>query len=334
MDRPFSILLFIGVLAAALFTTHVILQVLRRRSVLDHPNERSSHTTPTPRGGGWAFIIVLVPVWSCLGLSGADDMIGISALSGSALALAVMSWHDDLRGLSPLWRLSGQIAAVTLVLSAAPDHNLYFTGLLPPAFDSLAAGLLWVWFINLFNFMDGIDGISGIEAACIGAGVALVGFFADLQGPLFFYGLTLTAAALGFLWWNWHPAKIFLGDVGSIPLGFLSGWLLLTLSAQGQWAAALILPFYYLADATVTLMRRVLRGKRIWQAHREHFYQRAVQKGWRHSTVALIILVADLALMALAVLTTMGWIWPALLSACIVASTLFYFFRSESTGSI
>ena len=328
MDRLFPILLFIGVFAAALLATHIILRILRRRSVFDRPNERSSHTAPTPRGGGWALVIVLVPVWSYIGLTGTDNTTEISALSGCALALALMSWHDDLNGMSPVWRLLGQAAAVELVLSVAPDHGLYFAGLLPRALDSFAAGLLWVWFINLFNFMDGIDGISGIEAACIGAGVALVGFFADLHEPLPSYGLTMAAAALGFLWWNWRPAKVFLGDVGSVTLGFLLGWLLLALSAQGQWAAALILPLYYLADATVTLMRRALRGEKVWQAHREHFYQRAVQKGLKHSDVALIVLVADLALIVSAVTAAMGWIWPSLSGACIVVAMLFYFFGS------
>ena len=318
-------LLFFAVLAVAFLSTYAVLRILRKRSVLDHPNERSSHQTPTPRGGGLAVVATVVPVWTLIGLTSSENTTQVWTLSGCALALAAISWRDDLSGLPPIWRLLGQAIAVALVLAVTPGHDLYFAGLLPPFLDVLAAGLLWVWFINLFNFMDGIDGIAGMEAFFIGIGVVLIASLANLDGPFLPYGLTIAAASLGFLWWNWRPARIFLGDVGSVPLGFLLGWLLLTLSAHNQWAAALILPLYYLADASVTLIRRAFRGKKIWRAHREHFYQQAVQKGQSHSAVVRLILMANLALLTLAALATMGWIWQAVFGACVVVLALLFF---------
>ena len=196
-----------------------------------------------------------------------------------------------------------------------------FQGWLPVPLDKAAAILLWMWFINLFNFMDGIDGISGIEAGFIAGGIALVAWIAPASAQNPALGIAIVAAAIGFLAWNWHPAKIFLGDVGSVPLGFLLGWLLLSLAAAGLWAPALILPLYYLADATITLVRRGIRGERVWQAHREHFYQKAVQGGRSHAAVSTAIGVANLALAGLAVLA-LTWPWPGLAAAAAVVALL------------
>ncbi|MEQ8194752.1 MAG: glycosyl transferase, partial [Rhodospirillales bacterium] len=168
------------------------------------------------------------------------------------------------------------------------------------------------------NFMDGIDGIAGVETASLGGGIVAVVLLAATDPALAWIGVTLIAGALGFLWWNWHPAKIFLGDTGSVPLGFVLGWLLLTLAAEGQWAAAFILPLYYLADATLTLFRRALRGEKFWQAHREHFYQRAAQRGLGHAHVSLAILAGNVGLIALAAWAATGKTWQPLLGAAAV----------------
>ena len=198
------------------------------------------------------------------------------------------------------------------------SENLFSGGLLPPGLDMVAAGLLWVWFINLFNFMDGIDGIAGVEAASIGVGIALVSVAAGLSDVFGTFGLAIAAASLGFLIWNWHPAKIFLGDIGSVPLGFMLGGLLLWLAANGQWAAALILPLYYLADSTITLLKRFVRGEKVWQAHRQHFYQQALAHGLSHDHVVRHVLFVDLVLIALAVAAARGWVGAALISAPIL----------------
>ncbi len=305
--------------AASLGLTRALLAYLRRRAILDHPNERSSHAVPTPRGGGLAIMLVLLPAWCLVTLAAPGAALATFwPLAGAGL-LAALGWRDDVHGLAPLPRLLAQIAAVAIGLLALRGEGAVFAGLLPPVLDRLAAGFLWLWFVNLFNFMDGIDGIAGGEAAALGIGVALVATLAGAGGALAPYGLTAAAAALGFLRWNWQPARVFMGDVGSVPLGYLLGWLLLALASRGFWAPALILPLYYLADASLTLLRRLLRGARIWEAHREHFYQRAVQGGRSHAAVVASILLADAALAALALWSALAAPWlPLALAAAVV----------------
>jgi len=194
--------------------------------------------------------------------------------------------------------------------------------------------VLWLWFVNLFNFMDGIDGIAGVEASSLGIGLVLVGAMAAWPAVHFVLPALLAAATLGFLVWNWAPAKLFLGDVGSVPLGYLLGWLLLVAAMNGEWAPALILPLYYLADATITLLKRAARGAKVWRAHREHFYQRAVQGGASHSHVALQVLACNAALVALAVLAAAGdRIWPALAAGAVTVAVLLAILRRRARAA-
>jgi UDP-N-acetylmuramyl pentapeptide phosphotransferase/UDP-N-acetylglucosamine-1-phosphate transferase len=208
-----------------------------------------------------------------------------------------------------------------------------FQGMLPPLLDRAAAALLWLWFVELYNFMDGIDGIAGVETAMLGGGIALVlgvaGVASDGTAGL---ALAIGAAALGFLRWNWHPARIFLGDVGSIPLGYLLGWLLMMMAARGLWAPALILPLYYLADATITLARRVLRRAPFWHAHREHLYQRALGSDGNHAAVVRLIAAGDAVLVALACIGVTSPIAALLSAAIALAALLFLLQRRAARG--
>jgi len=297
--------------------TLLVRRWLLRAAVLDMPNERSSHATATPRGGGLAIVAVLLIVWATLG-RGADWP--LLALAG---AVALLSWLDDLRGLSPLIRLVGQAVAVLAGL-AFLDPAPVFQGLLPPLADRALAALVWLWFVNLYNFMDGVDGITGVETVCIGFGIAVVAS-ATARPLAAFHGAAMVGAALGFLLWNWRPAQIFLGDVGSVPLGYLIGWLLLGLAQGGSWAAALLLPLYYLADASWTLARRLLRGERIWQAHRSHFYQRAAPRPEDHPRVVGSIGVLGMALIACATWSLTAPL-PALATGGVLTLLLLWWF--------
>lgn len=274
--------------------------------MLDRPNERSSHVVPTPRGGGIAVIGVSVVAWLALVAGGIAPPRAVPVALVAA-GLALVSWFDDLGGLSPGIRLLAQFVAVAAGVWALP-RGAIFQGWLPLELDAIAVALIWVWFVNLFNFMDGIDGIDGSEATAIGLGIVLVagaggGVDLSIAAP----AAAIAAAALGFLVWNWAPARIFLGDVGSVPLGYMLGFLLFELALRGQWQAALILPLYFLADASLTLLRRLARGERVWQAHREHFYQRAVQSGLSHDAVVLRVIAANIVLIACALAATKGW---------------------------
>jgi UDP-N-acetylmuramyl pentapeptide phosphotransferase/UDP-N-acetylglucosamine-1-phosphate transferase len=315
--------IFMIVAAASWSATRGVLAWLERRAILDRPNERSSHTRATPRGGGLAVTAVLLLAGGALAAilpaAGHEPWI---VLGGTAI-LAGLSWLDDLTDLSAALRFGAHILVVTAALLAMPADAPVFQGLLPPWLDRLAAGLLWLWFVNLYNFMDGIDGMSGVETMTLGLGLfALALSTPGLFDMVGWMGLIAAAAALGFLLWNWHPARLFLGDVGSVPLGFLLGWLLLELAAAGQWAAALILPLYYLADATITLGRRALRGEKVWQAHRAHFYQQPAARGWPHDRIMLRVAAANAALAALALIAASGMIWPALIAAAVVVAAL------------
>jgi UDP-N-acetylmuramyl pentapeptide phosphotransferase/UDP-N-acetylglucosamine-1-phosphate transferase len=311
---------FLAVLAG----TGLLLRGLRRLDLLDRPNERSSHALPTPTGGGIAvttvLVLALIVLWSRQGVAIPDTWPVIAPMIG----LGLISWIDDVRNLGALPRLAAQIVAVACGIWALPGPWHAVSAGVPAWLFAVALGLAWVWFINLFNFMDGIDGIAGAETLVIGAGVAIVagGLAGSATLPLWPAAIVTIAAIAGFLAWNWHPAKIFLGDVGSVPLGFLLGWLLLFLALNGQWAAAVILPLYYLADATVTLVKRLSRGERIWRAHRSHFYQTAVAAGRSHARVAGTVLAAGMLLIALAWLAARGWPIVALAGAGAVVLAL------------
>jgi len=283
-----SLYAFFASLAGTALALRIVLAWLRRRQILDHPNERSSHSRPTPRGGGLAVTPAILIGWAVLAATGLI-LSGQWIVMAGALVLLLLSWRDDRVSLSARTRLLVHLAAVAAGLLALPDKQMIFQGWLPIWADRAAAAFLWLWFLNLYNFMDGIDGITGIETLAIAAGLYFL-------SPAPEQAAVVGGAAAGFLLWNWHPAKIFLGDSGSVPLGYLLGWLLLRLAGEGLWAPALILPAYYLADATITLIRRGLRGEKVWQAHREHFYQRALRGGARHSRVVLLILMGDVGL--------------------------------------
>jgi UDP-N-acetylmuramyl pentapeptide phosphotransferase/UDP-N-acetylglucosamine-1-phosphate transferase len=313
-----ALLLPLLVLVATLSLMQPLLAWLKRRAILDRPVDRSAHRVPVPRGGGLVVVPSVLVAWLALALLGeapADTL----TVALAAAALAALSWRDDVAGLPIALRLGAHAVAVAVGLAALPPG--VFQGVLPPLADRAAAALVWLWFLNAYNFMDGIDGITGIETAAIGLGLALVAIArpggADTPVP----ALALAAGGLGFLRWNWHPAQIFLGDVGSIALGYLGGFLLLAMAAHGLWAPALILPLYYLADAGITMARRALAGERFWEAHRRHFYQRALAPDGDHAAVARIILAGDMLLVALAVLAA-SHPWPALAAAAVVVAAM------------
>lgn len=292
-------LLLVAVFGAVTVATGGLRLWLLRGSFVDVPNERSSHSVPTPRGGGIAVVVAgLAAMWLTNGLP--------TVILVGAMLLAAVSWIDDVRSLPVLPRFAAQIIAVAaaVVFVLPPDEVLPFP--LPTTAAALLIGVAWVWFVNLYNFMDGIDGISGVETISICVGVALIGSQVPAAEHLVMPALTIAAGAAGFLWWNWHPAKIFLGDVGSVPLGFMTGYLLLDLAVSGAPEAALLLPGYYLADATITLLRRAWRREKIWRAHREHFYQRAYQRGLPHSAISLRIAAINIILIGSAQTAIVG----------------------------
>jgi UDP-N-acetylmuramyl pentapeptide phosphotransferase/UDP-N-acetylglucosamine-1-phosphate transferase len=297
----FALLLLLACACVVWIGVRMLLPRLVAWHMLDHPNVRSSHINPTPRGGGLSIVAALtLPV----GVAGyfLGGLLSASALLAGFLGLALVSWRDDHKSLPIALRLGAQVAGVGLALTAFPTPGLIFQGVLPAWLDPWIAGLLWVWFINLYNFMDGVDGITASETALISLGVLLVASIAELPAELQWLAAAVAGAACGFLFWNWSPAKVFLGDVGSIPLGYIVGFLLLMVAAEGYPFAALLLPLYYLFDATWTLLARIRRGARFWEAHREHAYQVAAG-ATSHAAVVQRISALGIALIVLAALS-------------------------------
>lgn len=299
-------LLALIVLVSLIFTVGVTEKVRRAlisRAMLDVPNDRSSHKAPVPRGGGLAILALLLPAMA-LGSIFIDKNAQHLPLIAATALLGCISWIDDRKNVSPALRLLTHFAAAWLgSLSFSPQETV-FSGILPYWLDRTAMIVGWAWFINLYNFMDGIDGITGVETTSIAAGAIAIALAAGIgETYAVFVMLALVGASLGFLVHNWHPAKIFLGDIGSIPLGFIVGFGLLSIAVNGHLIAALILPLYYIADSSITITRRALRGEKIWQAHREHFYQKAALGAGSHSKVVLYIAAGNACLIAAAMLS-------------------------------
>ncbi|MER2520506.1 MAG: glycosyltransferase family 4 protein [Bdellovibrionales bacterium] len=274
---------------------------LLKLAFLDCPNVRSSHRLPVPRGGGWAILGAILPgiLWNHFTLPNGHAYSWL--LAGLSLS-ALISWQDDRKGVPAGIRLIVHLVAAAMgTFFWLPDQML-LGGVLPLLIDRTLVIIGWAMYMNIYNFMDGIDGITGIETISLAVGVGLCLTAAGLFAPgLDVMTAVLVGASLGFLSLNWHPGKIFLGDIGSVPLGYLTGFCLLTLALHGEWAAAIILPMYYLTDSCLTIMRRALRGEKVWKAHCEHFYQKAAARWIRHDKVALIIMVSNIGLILLAV---------------------------------
>ena len=302
----FAPLLLIALAAGLAFALCLALRPLMMRYALARPNARSSHRTPTPQGGG---IAVLAGAFLALGLALLFIPMGASAGQGLVLVmvastlLAVVGAWDDIRPLSPALRLPLQFLCVGIVVFyAAPDMRL-LPETVPLWAERGLALVAGAWFVNLVNFMDGLDLMTVAEVVPVTAALLLLGLFGDLSRPATFIAMALCGAMLGFAPFNKPVAKVFLGDVGSLPIGLLLGWCLLELAWRGQPAAALLLPAYYLADSTITLFRRIIRREPFWSAHRTHFYQRATDNGFTVLRVTGEVFALNLLLALLAIAT-------------------------------
>ncbi len=317
-------------LFVALIGTGLLSRVLAERGVVDRPNERSSHVRVTPRGGGIAVIAAIAVGFGVLIAAGTPVPAGIGPVLGIALVLACVSWIDDIRGLPTFVRLVAQALCVAVSLYILPMPVPPALDALPTLVQNLVIGLAWLWFINLYNFMDGIDGITGVETLTIALGIAAVLGAAGGGHVLIAPALVIAAAMPGFLKWNWPPAKIFMGDVGSVTLGYLLGWLLIASGPGGSWIAAAIIPGYYLADATFTLFRRAFRGEKVWKAHRQHAYQQAVRNGMSHGDVSGRIGVLGVCLTGLA-LAALYHPVPAVLAAVAFIGAMMHHFTHKKS---
>jgi UDP-N-acetylmuramyl pentapeptide phosphotransferase/UDP-N-acetylglucosamine-1-phosphate transferase len=274
----------------------VLLRPLLERHALSRPNARSSHVKPTPQGGGIAVIGATAVAVTFV----APDWSGTYAMVLAAtFCLALLGMIDDLRPIPVIPRLALQALTVVCLVAMLPPQ-LRIAEVVPIWIERplLALGLLW--YVNLVNFMDGLDWMTVAEMLPMTAALATFGLMNEAPAAVLWIALALAGALLGFAPFNRPVARLFLGDVGSLPIGLLTGWCLFELAGRQHLAAALLLPLYYLADATVTLLRRLVNGERFWDAHRSHFYQRATNHGFSVMQVITRVFVLNLFLAALA----------------------------------
>lgn len=305
-------LVFAAVLSASLLLTWVLRRYALSRSLLDIPNGRSSHSVPTPRGGGVAIVLTYLVTLVLVAFAGWVSWSIALPLLGAGALIAVVGFLDDHGHIAARWRLLSHFGAATWALfwmGGLPTISLVGVELDLGWLGHVLAALYLVWMLNLYNFMDGIDGIASIEAVCACAGACLVYWLTGHEN-LMIAPMLLAVAVLGFLYWNFPPARIFMGDAGS---GFL-GVVIAILSLQAAWAAPemlwvwLILLGVFIVDATFTLGRRLLRGDKVYEAHRSHAYQYASRLAGRHLPVTLTVMAINLLwLLPIAVFVGLGF---------------------------
>lgn len=277
---------------AALLLTCVLRRYALSRRLLDIPNERSSHSVPTPRGGGVAIVLTFLAGLPLLAIAGALPMALLWGLSGAGAIVALVGFLDDHGHIAARWRLLAHFLAAAWALAwlgGLPALPVFGFTLEMGWLGHLLAAVYLVWLLNLYNFMDGIDGIAGIEAVTVCLGGPLLYALASPGGFEWSTPALLLVSVGGFLFWNFPPAKIFMGDAGSGFLGLVLG----VLSLQAAWTAPelfwgwAILLGAFIVDATVTLLRRVRRGDKFYEAHRSHAYQYASRRHGAHKPIAL-----------------------------------------------
>jgi UDP-N-acetylmuramyl pentapeptide phosphotransferase/UDP-N-acetylglucosamine-1-phosphate transferase len=291
--------------AAIAVATIIAIRPWLLRIALAKPNARSSHTVPTPQGGGIAVVaatIIAAAGALSFSASAASAAAPLLPLVVAVIVIAAVGAADDIRPIGVAPRLLLQAFSVALVVFALPNE-LRVAPFMPVYIERLLLIVGGLWFVNLVNFMDGLDWMTVAEVVPITAAVAVFGTFGLLPLTQTIISLALCGAMIGFGYFNRPVAKLFLGDVGSLPIGLVLGWLLLQLAGRGALAAAILLPLYYLADSTITLVRRLIAGEKVWQAHRSHFYQRATDRGFTVTQVAVHVFAVNLGLAALAFFT-------------------------------
>lgn len=254
------------------------------RYALARPNARSSHKVPTPQGGGIPVIVAVLSGVAAALVMGLGDGSALRVLAVATIIVGVLGAWDDVRPLSATVRLIVQGLCVAAVVLGLPPLALS-GGLLPGWMETGLIILAGLWFVNLTNFMDGLDGVTIAAFLPLALGSAVILWLAGQPGPACI-GLALTGGLLGFLPFNRPVAKLFLGDVGALAIGLVGAWLLYQVARHAGLTIAIALPMYHLVDATVTLLRRLVRGERVWEAHRSHAYQRATDHGFSAAGVS------------------------------------------------
>ena len=283
----------------------LVLKPILVRHLLAQPNARSSHKAPTPQGGGIAVMLALL-AGAALGLAlWHPEGPSLLPVLAAAIFLTALGALDDAHALPVSWRLVGQTLATLVVVLSLPQSLRLFPGLMPVTIERALLVFGVVWFVNAVNFLDGLDWMTAVQVVPITLGVAALGVLGAVPATVVLLALTLLGATLGFAVFNKHPARIFLGDAGSLPIGICLAVMLIYV-AETRLAAALLLSLYTLADPTLTLLRRMAEREQIFSAHRTHFYQRAIAEGLSVPQVTARIFLLGVLLALLAIATVLA----------------------------
>jgi len=299
-------LFLLAIVAAAMLSAGLtwVIRPLLLKHALAKPNARSSHRIPTPQGAGIAVIAATLVVAAAIMAGNDASRVNIPiAVFGATLFIAIVGFADDLKSIPVMTRLLLQAIAVGAIVYAAPD-DVRIVSTCPLWLERGLMLLAGLWFVNLVNFMDGLDWMTVAEVVPVTAALVVLGSLNEFSLSPAIMAAALCGAMIGFAPFNRPVAKIFLGDVGSLPIGLLLGWCLLQLASHQHFTAALLLPLYYLADASVTLLRRMIRREPFWAAHRSHFYQRATDNGFSVWRVVSEVFVLNVVLASLAIAST------------------------------
>jgi UDP-N-acetylmuramyl pentapeptide phosphotransferase/UDP-N-acetylglucosamine-1-phosphate transferase len=323
-------ILVIGITLLSCILTGLAAWYARRSGMVDHPGERHSHAVVTPRGGGIGIILALL-IASPLLIGNGEDAWGKCVLPG-LLVLAILGWWDDHASLSARFRFFVQLA-VSIYLVAYAINSGWIQG----AGSILLTVLFLVWMTNLYNFMDGSNGMAGLQAVFCGA-VLFCLFDSAGQHNLALASACVAASCAGFLPWNLGNARVFMGDVGSISLGFVFGALLVIGVGNQAFTlpVALMVMLVFITDSTLTLIRRILKRERWYNAHKQHLYQRLIAHGWTHGRVALFYQAINLALVMPGIVVAvyypaLAWLVAMIL---ILAFTIGWYLLIKGNGAL
>ncbi|MFU7500684.1 MAG: UDP-phosphate alpha-N-acetylglucosaminyltransferase [Candidatus Tisiphia sp.] len=301
--------LFLLSFIATSFLTWLLISSLPSFGVVDIPDPRRVHSRITPRGGGLAIVIVVIIALIAYEYFSTKTLINSIKIVPLLLIISTISFLDDLISIPIFVRLIFHIICSTIAIFLFLSPVVLFHHELPLYIDFVLSIIGLIVFLNIYNFLDGIDGISGTESIHLSITILILCYLkSDIIININFIivlNIIILACSIGFLIFNWHPAKIFLGDVGSISLGFLLGLCLLLISASSVhlFVASSIASLYYLADGGLTILIRLVNKEKIWQPHLKHFFQKAVRNGKSHKEVVSRIIICNILLMVLSIIS-------------------------------
>lgn len=320
------IALFILSFIATAILTYILTKCLKAIGLVDVPSSRRPHNKVTPRGGGLAIVIVVMVTLSSFEYITSGLLANCAKILPLLFVISSVSFLDDLKPVPVLIRLI--VHLICSVFAVFLFFSLNFTSPILTYFIFAVLVIALSGFVNIYNFMDGIDGMSCVESIHLSSTMLILCFlqFPALDNPYFIASINviILGCSCGFLIFNWHPATIFLGDVGSISLGFLTGLclLLLALTNTNLFIACAIASLYYITDAVLTILIRLINKEKIWQPHLKHFFQKAVKKGKSHKRVVSIIAICNVFLMSLSILSLYSPIIAIILAIAVITLTV------------